>query len=117
MVLSEYLLKSKIGKVFAHKNYKEKMKKKKKIDRNGHEYIPFRINFYFSGYNLAVEVDEKGHTNRNLIFEKKRQEALEKMLVENLLELIPIKKMMMYFMKLVEYKHLSVSLRIKNLTN
>ena len=39
------------------------------------------------------------------------------MLVENLLELIPIKKMMMYFMKLVEYKHLSVSLRIKNLMN
>ena len=117
MALSEYLLKSKIGKIFAHNNYKEKMKKKKKIDRNGHEYIPFRINFYFSGYNLAVEVDEKGHTNRNLIFEKKRQEALEKELVENLLKLIPIKKMMMYFMKLVEYKHLLVSLRIKNLTN
>ena len=30
MALSEYLLKSKIGKIFAHKNYKEKMKKKKK---------------------------------------------------------------------------------------
>ena len=31
MALSEYLLKSKIGKIFAHKNYKEKMKKKKKM--------------------------------------------------------------------------------------
>ena len=28
--------------------------------------------------NLAVEIDEKGHTDRDLIFEKKIQEALEK---------------------------------------
>ena len=28
--------------------------------------------------DLAVEVDEKGHTDRNLIFEKKRREALKK---------------------------------------
>ena len=116
MALSEYLMKSKIGKMFAHKNYKQKMKQIK-FGRNGHEYIPFRIDGYFFGYNLAVEVDEKGQTDRNLIFEKKRQEALEKKLIVILVELIPIKKIMMYFMKLVEYKHLSVSLRIKNLTN
>ena len=29
---------------------------------------------------LAVEIDEKGHTDRNIIFEEKRQEALEKKL-------------------------------------
>ena len=29
---------------------------------------------------LAVEIDEKGHTDRDLIFEEKRQEALEKKL-------------------------------------
>ena len=57
---------------------------------------------FFSEYNLAAEVDEKGHTDRNLIFEKKRQEALEKKSIVNLLEAIPIKKIMMYFMKLVE---------------
>ena len=28
----------------------------------------------------AVEIDEKGHTDRDLIFEEKRQEALEKKL-------------------------------------
>ena len=27
---------------------------------------------------LALEIDEKGHSDRDLIFEKKRQEALEK---------------------------------------
>ena len=40
----------------------------------------FRINVYFTEYLTAVEVDEKGHTDRDLIFEKKRQEALEKKL-------------------------------------
>ena len=57
---------------------------------------------FFSEYNLAAEVDEKGHTDRNLIFENKRQEALEKKSIVNLLEAIPIKKIMMYFMKLIE---------------
>ena len=30
---------------------------------------------------LAVEIDEKGHTDRDIIFEEKRQESLEKNLV------------------------------------
>ena len=29
---------------------------------------------------LAVEIDEKGHTDRDIIFEEKRQKALEKKL-------------------------------------
>ena len=29
---------------------------------------------------LAVEIDEKGHTDRNIIFEEKRQKELEKKL-------------------------------------
>ena len=40
----------------------------------------FRINVYFTEYLTAVEVDEKGHTDRDLIFEKKTQEALQKKL-------------------------------------
>ena len=37
--------------------------------------------FVFTKYCLAVEIDEKGHTDRDLEFEKKkRQEALEKKL-------------------------------------
>ena len=60
------------------------------------------INVYFSEFNLAVEVDEKGHTDRDLIFEKKRQKELEKKSIVNWLELIVIKKTMIYFMKLAE---------------
>ena len=54
--------------------------KKIKVGKNGCEYILFRIDAYFTEYLLAVEIDEKGHNRRDLIFEEKRQEALEKKL-------------------------------------
>ena len=38
------------------------------------------INIYFTKYSFAVEIDEKVHTDRDLIFEEKRQKALEKKL-------------------------------------
>ena len=40
----------------------------------------FRIDVYFNKFLLAVEIDEKGHTDRHLIFAEKRQKALEKKL-------------------------------------
>ena len=52
--------------------------KKTQVDNNDQEYILFRIDIYFTEYFLAVEIDEKGRTNRDLIFEKKRQNKLEK---------------------------------------
>ena len=54
--------------------------KKTQADENGCKYISFRIDFYFSECFLAVEIDEKGHTNRDVITEEKRQKALEKKL-------------------------------------
>ena len=54
--------------------------KKIQVDENGSEYILFRIDVYFTEYLLAVEIDEKGHTDRDLIFEKKRQKALKQKL-------------------------------------
>ena len=38
----------------------------------------FRIDIYFTEYRLAVEIDEKGYTDRDSKFEKLRQEALKK---------------------------------------
>ena len=52
--------------------------KKIQVDKNGCKYILLRIDVHFNKFLLAVEIDEKGHTNRNLIFEEKRQEALKK---------------------------------------
>ena len=70
---------------------------------------------FFREYFLAVEIDEKGHTDRDIIFEEKRQKALEKNLVVNLLELIQVmqKMVMIQIMRLVMYKHLLMSSKIK----
>ena len=68
--------------------------KKIQIDNNGCKYILFRIDIYFSECSLAVEIDEKGHTVRDLIFEEKRQKALEKNLLVNLLELTQVMQKM-----------------------
>ena len=54
------------------------------MTKNGREYILFTIDVYFTEYFLAVEID--------IIFEKKRQEALEKKLVASLLELTQVMK-------------------------
>ena len=70
-----------------------------KVDENGCNYILFRVDVYISEYNLAVEVDEKGYTERDLIFVK-RKETPEKNLIVNLLELMLVNKIMIQIMKL-----------------
>ena len=45
--------------------------KKIQIDKNGRKYILFRIDVYFTEYLLAVEIDEKGHTDRDLFLRRK----------------------------------------------
>ena len=93
---TEHEIKSKIGNIFVnekmleeysvkileidayfYKHYK-KIFKKLQTDKNGSKYILFGIDVYFTEYLLAVEVDEKGHIDRDLNFEKKRQDALKK---------------------------------------
>ena len=50
------------------------------VDKNRCIYILFRIDVYINKFLLAVEIDENGHADRVIIFEKKRQEALQKKL-------------------------------------
>ena len=40
--------------------------------------LGYRIDLYFDKYKLAIEVDELGHTNRNINNEIERQKALKK---------------------------------------
>ena len=92
---SEHEVKSKIGTIFVNEKileeysvkiyeidpyFYEHYRKKIQTDENGSKYILFRIDIYFTKYFLAIEIDEKGHTDRDLIFEEKRQKALEKKL-------------------------------------
>ena len=87
----EFEVKSKIRQTFKNQNSLEEYSVKiYEIDpdfnlhyeknKNACKYILFRIDIYFGEYILAVKIDEKGQTNRGLIFWEKRQEAPEKKL-------------------------------------
>ena len=54
--------------------------------------LDYRIDLYFHGHKLAVEVDEKGHKDRNIDHEVKRQKALEKELTYEFMRINPDKK-------------------------
>ena len=43
--------------------------------------IGYRIELYFHKYNLAIEVDELGHNDRNITYEIQRQQALERLCI------------------------------------
>ena len=88
--------------------------KKKQVDENGCNYILFRIDVYFTEYLLAVEVDEKGHTDRDLIFEEKRQKALEKNLGCKFIRINTSKERYMQATKPVESKNVFVNLKTNN---
>ena len=75
-ILEEYSVRVYEIDSYFYKHYKEKIR----VDKNGHKYILFRIDVYFTEYLLAVEIDEKVHKDRELIFEEERQKALEKRL-------------------------------------
>ena len=92
---SEHEVKSKIWTIFVNEKileeysvkiyeidpyFYEHYRKKIQVDENGCEYILFRIDVYFTEYLLAVEIDEKGHTGRDLIFEEKKTKSVRKKL-------------------------------------
>ena len=75
-ILEEYSVKIYEIDLYFSKHYEKTIQ----VDNNGNKCILFRIDVYVTKYCLAVEIDEKGHTDRDLTFEQKRQEALEKKL-------------------------------------
>ena len=107
----EQKVKSKIGAIFVNEGileeysvkiykidlyFSENYKKRIQVDNNGQQYILFRIDFYFTKYCLAVEIDEKGHTDIDHEFEKKKTRGIRKKnLTVNLLELILAEKVLM----------------------
>ena len=65
-----------------------------------HSIFNYKIDLYFPKHKLAIEVDEKGHTDWD---GKKRRMKEKKKLVANLLESNRIKKIMMSMLNLVKY--------------
>ena len=54
--------------------------------------LGYKIDLYFHDYELAIEVDEKGHKGRNIDNEIKRQKALEKELGYEFVRINPDEK-------------------------
>ena len=86
----EFEVKSKIGKLFMNEKileeysvkiyeidpyFYEHHNGKIKVDKNGREYILFRIDAYFTEYFLAVEIDEQNYEGRDLTFQKKKKKT------------------------------------------
>ena len=76
-ILEEYFVKIYEINPYFFEHYKEKMQ----ANKNGCEYIIFRIDVYFIEYLLAAEIDEKVHTDKGLIFEKKGKQLQKKTLL------------------------------------
>ena len=51
--------------------------------------LGYKIDLYFCDYKLAIEVDERGHKNRSIDREIKRQKAIEKELNSEFIRIDP----------------------------
>ena len=56
------------------------------------QYMVFWIDVYFHDYKHATEIDENGHSNRNIDYEIKRQKAVEQELGFGFIRIYPDKK-------------------------
>ena len=78
-------------------------------------FLGYRINAYFPKYKLAIEVDKQGHNGRDIDYEIKRQKAMENV-VANLLQLIQLKRILIFLLKLAKYK-ITLLNQLKKLTD
>ena len=80
--------------------------------------LGYRIDLYFHKYKPAIEVDEFGHTNRNINIEIERQKALEKKLNCIFIRINPDEKDFNIFKEIYKiYRHIKKSLTDKILKN
>ena len=72
--------------------------------------LGYNIDLYFHDYKLAIEVDEKGHKDRNIDHEIKRQETLEKELNYEFIRINPDEENLNIFKAINEiYRHIKKS--------
>ena len=69
------------------------------------EYERVRTDMYFFEHKRVVEIDEKGHTDRNQNEENEKQIKIENILTENVFTgLILMQRVLIFFLKLVKYR-------------
>ena len=80
-----------------------------------HIVLGYRIDTYFLNHRLAIEVDEKGHQNRDLKCEIEKQKALEKELNCTFVRINPTKENFDVFNEIGKIHHYIVESREKSL--
>ena len=65
-----------------------------------HNVLGYTIDAYFPKYKLPIEVDEQGQNDRDIDYEIERQKSMKKNLVVNLLGLVQLKKILMFFVEI-----------------
>ena len=80
-----------------------------------HFVLGYRIDAYFSKHNLAVEVDEGGHKDRDLECEIERQKALEKELGCKFIRIDPARENFSIFNEISRIHNHIVKAREKSL--
>ena len=75
--------------------YLERYKEKIQVHKNDREYILFKIDIYFSDYDLVVDIDgkEDEDEDKDLIFELRRKIALELNLSCKFIRINPFKSL------------------------
>ena len=77
-----------------------------------HNVLGYRIDAYFPKHKLAIEVDEQGHNDRDFNLEIEWQKAIEKNLVVNSLELIQLKRTLIFFVEISKIQnYMAMSIR------
>ena len=77
--------------------------------------LGYRIDAYFLKHKLAIEVDERGHNNRDLESEIERQKALEKELDCKFIRINPARENFNIFNEINRIHHHIVKSKEKNL--
>ena len=74
--------------------------------------LDYKIDLYFHDYRLAIEVDEKGHEDRNIDYEIQRQKALAKELGCEFIRINPDKENFNIFKAINEiHRHIKESIK------
>ena len=79
-----------------------------------HHVLGYRIDAYFPKYKIAIEVDELGHSTRDIEYEIERQKAIEKELNCKFIRINPAKENFDIFTEIGRIQQFVVKSRKKN---
>ena len=65
--------------------------------------LGYRIDLYFHEYILVIEIDENGHSDRNMDYEIKKQKAIEQELGCEFIRIYPGKKILIFLKLSMKY--------------